>query len=159
MLSLTGGNFTAISPQSVAAAVAAISPRPTFVEVASGGGNWLSPSSMDQSIASVQARSRRVLDELLDALRRALPPTTRVRGPTPRPPDVDFWRMADAPCLVLAGGSFGLAAAIAGRAGQIVRSPAAEHHLDLIRTRRPSGKRALVHARWLEYEYDVKTFG
>ena len=158
MLSLMGNTtFSAIDPRSVAAAVASFRPLPTAVEVVGGGVDWLSPSSVDQSPSSVASRSRRALGALLQALRDALPPTTRIGGPPDRPADDDFWRLAQSPMLVLGAGSFGLAAALAGRPGQQVRSPACGHLLDVVNTRR-----APRHERWRpgwrEYAFDVVRF-
>ena len=54
--------------------------------------------------------------------------------------------------VVLAGGSFGLAAAAAGVPGQQVRSPAAEHQLDLVHSPTPPMPTPLRPG-WHEYEY------
>lgn len=157
-LTLAGANQSAISPYSVASAVASFSPLPVTVELLGGGIDWLSPSSTDQSVASVVSRSRSWLHQLRHAIRALLPPSTRLLGPSPRPADVDFVRMADAELLVLAGGSFGLAAALAGRRGQQVRLPAADHQLDVFRTRRApraADKGARWPDGWREYSFEL----
>ena len=64
VLSLAGGNYSGISPRSVARAVASFAPPSDVVEVVDGGVEWLSASSMDLSLASVRMRSRRALEKL-----------------------------------------------------------------------------------------------
>jgi hypothetical protein len=157
-LSLRGGNRSAISPRSVAAAVASFNPPPKIIVLMDGGVEWLSTSSDDPSAASVTARSRRMIQRLREALFATVVAGTRIVGPQRGSPDEDFVQLVHAPMLVIAGGSFGLAAAVAGTGArrdtpmlgsqrsalnrhqehraQQVRLPACGHHLDVFSTSR-----------------------
>ena len=156
MLTIAGGNRSAINPRSVAAAVATFDPPPSMVEIMDGGIEWVSASASEERSASrVTWLSQVMLGRLVGALREALPSSTRIVGPIRRSAEEDFFVMASAPRLVLAGGSFGLAAALAGRVGhQEVRSPACGHHLDLLRTARQPHERPLRHG-WSEYVFNM----
>ena len=94
-----------------------------------------------------------VLFNLSRALRTALP-STRILPSTLRAADGDFFSLTEADYVVVAGGSFGLLGAMAGKPGQQVRSPACDHHLDVAGSRRAPSPKPLRNG-WLEYPYDL----
>lgn len=108
-----------VSPRSVARACAELEPLPNVVEVV-GGGSQHGASPEDKAAAG------RLLARLTAELRRALGAGCRVLLAPNRPSDVDFARLALAPILVTAGGSFAIGAALASNSSA-VRTPAARN--------------------------------
>ena len=152
-LTLVNQDGLIISPASVAAAAASFRPRPTTIEVLDGGIGWNSSIGVDSEASSTIDRSLEALYNLSLALKAALlaawlPPSTL------RSPDEDLYIMANAPMLVTAGGSFGLVGAIGGAAGQQVRSPATDHHMDISGSSRRKVGRSLRKG-WSEYVYKL----
>ena len=87
--------------------------------------------------------------ELEAALKRAAPQATLVRR-TPVSIDADWFRLAHAPMLVTAAGSFAVTAAIASHARHI-RTPAAENlNFPDRATRTPEA----MAPNWRTYSYD-----
>lgn len=155
MLSLEGNDGMIISPSSVARAAASLSPPPATLEILDGGVSWLSQLGRDQDTRSVVSSSLEVLLNLSLALREALP-GTRLVPSTLRSADEDLIALANADAVVLAGGSFGIVGAAAGPPGQQVRSPACDHHLDVVGSRRAAASIKRLRDGWEEYVYELE---
>ena len=132
-----------IHPRSVAAAAAALDP--SVVEVLEGG---VSHEATADDVRTSESLRRLLLTEL----RRALP-RARVLSAPPRPADVDFLRLARAPMLVTAGGSYAIAAAVAS-SSEHVRTPAA---VDTNFPQRGAEPVRVVRPGWVTYAYDSWT--
>ena len=132
-----------IHPRSVAAAAAALDPN--VVEVLEGG---VSHEATADDVRTPESLRRLLLTEL----RRALP-RARVLSAPPRPADVDFLRLARAPMLVTAGGSYAIAAAVAS-SSEHVRTPAA---VDTNFPQRGAEPVRVVRPGWVTYAYDSWT--
>ena len=132
-----------IHPRSVAAAAAALDPN--VVEVLEGG---VSHEATADDVRTSESLRRLLLSEL----RRALP-RARVLSAPPRPADVDFLRLARAPMLVTAGGSYAIAAAVAS-SSEYVRTPAA---IDTNFPQRGAEPVRVVRPGWVTYAYDSWT--
>ena len=157
-----------IAPWSIAAAVRSFEPVPSEVLILDGGASLMSEASIDRDAASVIARSLAAVTNLTAALRATLPPHVIVRTPTSRrSSDDDLLLLATARRVVTTGASFGLVGALAGlgadngRHGDLpgwrreVRTPACDHHLDLVHSRRARHRTRRVASGWDEYEYDL----
>ena len=128
-----------------------------------GGASLLSEASTDRDATSVIARSLAAVTNLTAALRAALPPHVTIRTPTARrSSDDDLLLLATARRVVTTGASFGLVGALAGLGDETqppgwraVRTPACDHHLDLVRSRRARHRFGSVASGWGEYEYDL----
>lgn len=105
-----------IRPASVARACASLSPTPTHVEVLDGG------SAHEATRADVHESSA-MRGALMLALRQQLPQAIMWES-AKQPADLDFLRLAGAPQLVTAGGSFGVTAALAASPTTSIRTPA-----------------------------------
>ncbi len=125
-------NSWCISPADVAAAAAALSP--TIIEIMDGGirhldqvdGFSLVPHRANRSRQQSALRMSAELQADLETALRAAVPSARVTRTPAASIDADWFRIAHAPLLVTAAGSFAVTAAIAGHGHQI-RTPAADN--------------------------------
>ena len=147
-------NSWCIPPEDLAAAAADLSP--TVIELMDGGKKHL--EQVDGYGAHRANRSRLnqamrmavdVQTELEAALRTAVPRATIVRH-VPVSIDADWFRLAHAPMLITAAGSFAVTAAIAGH-GKHVRTPAADN---LNFPDRKTREEEVMAPNWRTYRYD-----
>ena len=125
-------NAWCIPPMDVAAAAAAL--RPSVIEIMDGGVRHLdqvdgfsaSPHRANRTRQQLAVRLSVELQAELEAALRAAVPLARVTRSPAASIDADWFRIAHAPLLVTAAGSFAVTAAIAGH-GQAVRTPAADN--------------------------------
>ena len=125
-------NSWCVSPTDLAAAAAPL--RPSVVEIMDGGirhldqvdGFSLTPHRANRTRQQYALRlSEQLQVDLEAALRSALPAARITRTPAASI-DADWFRIAHAPMLVTAAGSFAVTAAVAGF-GHAVRTPAADN--------------------------------
>jgi hypothetical protein len=122
---------------------------PTVIEIMDGGAHHADGLSLKASRALVNS-SQCLRGMLRRKLRHAVPLARLVQPPDGGTSDADFFRMAKAPMLLTATGSFALAAAVAA-SGLEVRTPAVD---DLFM---PKGavEPSTLAANWQSYRTDV----
>lgn len=150
-------NLWCVPPADVAAAAAAL--RPSIIEIMDGGVRHLDQVDGFSSASKHANRTRQqqalrlsaeLQTDLEAALRAALPAVRITRSPSASI-DADWFRIAHAPLLVTAAGSFAVTAAIAGY-GRQLRTPAAENLNFPDRAVRP--EEDIVENQWRTYFYD-----
>lgn len=103
-------------------------------------------------VAQALSMAAAVQERLDAALRAAVPSARLVRPQQQRSIDADWFRMAHAPLLVTAAGSFAVSAAIASHARH-VRTPAAAN---LNFPNREGRREEALADNWRTYAYDLK---
>ena len=149
-------NSWCIPPAAVATAAAAL--QPSVIEIMDGGshhldqvdGYSLAPHRVNRTRREHALSLSAQLRVDLEAALRAAVPSARVTRAAAASIDVDWFRIAHAPLLVTAAGSFAVTAAIASH-GHHVRTPAAENLNFPDRAVRPEEEMA---RNWRTYAYD-----
>lgn len=136
-----------ITPSSLARVVSNFNPKPTTVEILSGGTK--NHVNNDEN----KVKSRAMLEELRDSIKERLP-SARVSVNFEGSADQDWFKLATAPMAVISAGSFGASAAIAGLNNQ-VRSPACRNILAPQRWdwREPPG---IIRKGWQTYAFEIR---
>jgi len=151
-------NSWCIPPADLAAAAASL--RPTVVEIMDGGvlhldnvdGYSFTPHRANRTRKQLALRLSAQLQSELEAELRASIPLARITRAAAASTDADWFRIAHAPMLVTAGGSFAVTAAIAS-SGEHVRTPAADNLNFPNQAVRPEEQMA---PNWRTYAYDLQ---
>jgi len=148
------GEAEIVNAKSVAAAMSSFDPSPLTVEILNGGishfPEGLLPNHSQVMEDTEKARSVRFLHKLKHAISEAFPAAHVQFGGT-RTTDEDWFRLAQAPLAVVAMGSFGVSAAMAGANNQ-VRSPATRHLLNVHDQIAPTQ----IRPGWTTYRYELE---
>lgn len=143
-----------MSVESVAAAVATLEPRPRSIEVLNGG---VGHDAGVGDARRARAVSTRLLHDLRRALRAVLPLARVVLDlNATSTPDEDLLKMASAPSLVVGGGSFGIAGALAARRTSQVRTPETDT-LYVLTSAPRTGPPRLVRPGWRTFEFEFRS--
>ena len=147
--------FTTARLEDVAAAVGEL--KPTVVELMDGGSKHLdqvdglnSRHGANRSRIVQALRMAADLHDGLEAAIRRVAPQAKIVRPKAVSTDADWFRLAHAPMLVTAAGSFAVTAAIASH-GTRVRTPAAEN---LNFPDRATVEPEVMAPNWRTYSYD-----